>query len=137
MKQYLIIVILLGGIIQGIFAQNVQIRGVVKDTKKQEPLEFVHIVLQRPDSVFVTGVTSDTEGRFVINNVIPGDYLLTVSGLGYKNRYLPLKILDKEIMLDDILLEDEPISLEMEIIRRILIIMARCTTWIIRWILSI
>lgn len=112
MRPYLIIVILLGGIIQNIFAQNVRIRGIVRDANRQEPLEFVHIVLQRPDSVFVTGVTSDAEGRFVINNVAPGDYLLAVSGLGYKNRYLPLKTPDKDITLETILLEDESVSLE-------------------------
>jgi hypothetical protein len=112
MRQYLIIVILLGGMIQGIFAQNVRIGGVVRDAKKQEPLEFAHIVLHRPDSVFVTGVTSDTEGRFVINNVAPGNYQLVVSGLGYRNRYLPLTVTDQETTLPDILLEDQPISLE-------------------------
>jgi hypothetical protein len=111
MRQYLIIVILLGGMIQGILAQNARISGVVRDAKKQG-LEFVHVVLQRSDSVFVTGVTSDTEGRFVINSVAPGDYLLAVSGLGYKNRYLPLTVTGQETTLPDILLEDQPISLE-------------------------
>ncbi|MDR1624835.1 MAG: carboxypeptidase-like regulatory domain-containing protein [Tannerellaceae bacterium] len=112
MRQCLIIVILFGSIIQNAFAQNVRIRGVVKDAKKQEPLEFAHIILQRPDSVFVMGVMSDTEGRFVMNNVSAGDYLLAVSGVGYKNRHIPLKTLDKDITLEAVLLEDEAVSLD-------------------------
>ncbi|MDR1161465.1 MAG: carboxypeptidase-like regulatory domain-containing protein, partial [Tannerellaceae bacterium] len=113
MRQYMMMVILLGSIIQSAYAQSVRIKGVVRDAKKQEPLEFVHVVLQRPDSAFVTGVTSDADGRFVISSVAPGDYRLAVSGLGYKNRYLPVEIRDKDLTLEEaILLEDEAIALE-------------------------
>jgi uncharacterized surface anchored protein len=81
-NHLLIMVILLFGGIECAQAQ-VEIGGVVRDAANREALAFVNVVLQTADSVFVTGTTSNDDGRFVLSNIAPGDYRLLVSSVGY------------------------------------------------------
>ena len=43
-------IILLGGMVQGAFAQNLEIKGMVRDARNKEILEFANVVLQTMDS---------------------------------------------------------------------------------------
>ena len=51
-------IILLGGMVQGAFAQNLEIKGMVRDARNKEILEFANVVLQTMDSSFVAGTTT-------------------------------------------------------------------------------
>lgn len=42
-------IILLGGMVQGAFAQNLEIKGMVRDARNKEILEFANVVLQTMD----------------------------------------------------------------------------------------
>ena len=64
---------LLGCMMQGAFAQNLGIKGLVKDGRNKEPLEFANVVLQTLDSVFITGTTTDGKGHFALDKVKAGD----------------------------------------------------------------
>lgn len=107
----IIIVMLLAGMIQALFAQ-VEIKGQIKSAKDSEVLEFVNVVLQTTDSIFVMGTTTDQQGHFTLTQVAPGDYRLYISSLGYATKYIPLASLDKDITLNDITLEDGSVSLD-------------------------
>ncbi|GHV52522.1 hypothetical protein FACS1894181_15670 [Bacteroidia bacterium] len=111
MKQLIITIVLLAGTLQGIRAQEIEIRGLVRNAKDKEAVEFINIVLQTEDSVFVAGTVTDGKGQFILAGK-PGNYLLAVSGLGYEKKYLPLKEAKGNLTLPDILLEEAAIALK-------------------------
>lgn len=112
MKQIVMNVMLLSSMIQGIFAQNVRIDGNVISSKDKEALEHVNVVLNSSDTIFILGTTTDERGRFSINGISAGNYLLVVSSLGYKTVYLPLNNINKSVIFDAISLDEDVISLE-------------------------
>lgn len=112
MKRILFAIMLLGCMIQGVFAQNLEIKGMVRNGRDKAPLEFANVVLQTADSVFITGKTTDGKGRFMLDKVKAGDYLLAVSSLGYETQYIALDGFNKSIDLKEILMEDAPVSLD-------------------------
>ena len=65
MKTHIIYLLFTFCILSGIYAQNVSISGRVTDGKGG-PVAFANIALQRTDSSFVTGCTSDDKGSFKI-----------------------------------------------------------------------
>ena len=69
------------------FAQveSVTISGVVKDNSGQ-PLPYVNVVLlAEKDKAFIAGTVTNEEGRYTVSNIKPGNYLMEVSYIGYKN----------------------------------------------------
>ena len=73
-------------VVQQVEAQNtlITISGKVKDKGLKAPLPFVNLVLKTAsDSTFVNGTISDEAGLFVLSNVKPGNYFLSISFVGY------------------------------------------------------
>ena len=62
-------------------AQAQSISGKLVD-EQQQSLAYANIVIQQPDSTFVTGTTSDEKGGFRLTKVKAGDYRLVVSCVG-------------------------------------------------------
>ena len=85
---------------------------MVRNGRDKVPLEFANVVLQTADSVFITGTTTDGKGRFMLDKVKAGDYLLAVSSLGYETQYIALDGFNKSIDLKEILMEDAAVSLD-------------------------
>lgn len=112
MRRIIFGIMLLGSMMQGAFAQNLGIKGLVKDGRNKEPLEFANVVLQTTDSVFVLGTTTDGKGSFVLDKVKSGDYLLVISSLGYETQYVSLNGFNKSVTLGDIPMEDASVSLD-------------------------
>ena len=56
-----------------------QLTGTVKDRADGSPVPYATAALLRPDTTAITGVMTGDDGKFVINNVAAGDYLLQVS----------------------------------------------------------
>ena len=52
-------IILLGGMVQGAFAQNLEIKGMVWDARNKEILEFANVVLQTIYSVLKPRLETD------------------------------------------------------------------------------
>lgn len=59
---------------------------VQEDDKKVLPLVNV-LLLKAKDSSLVKGTVTDASGSYTIENVHPGNYLLTASRVGYKQEY--------------------------------------------------
>ncbi|WP_154287421.1 outer membrane beta-barrel protein [Pedobacter puniceum] len=95
-----------------VFSQNLPvnapgiIKGRVLDIKTNLPIPFVALSLT--DSVSTPkSLQNDLEGKFVINNLKPGNYTLKISYVGYQNKAITqIAITDTrlEIDLGDILL---------------------------------
>ncbi|MDR2138858.1 MAG: carboxypeptidase-like regulatory domain-containing protein, partial [Tannerella sp.] len=88
MKKMIVTCVLLGSAVATAFSQHIELKGVVREAKTNEVLAFVNVVLQTPDSAFVTGAVSDDNGKFAIPNLNPGDYRLALSFMGYKTLYI-------------------------------------------------
>lgn len=93
-------------------AQQVEIRGIVKNARNGEGIEFLHVSLWRADSSIVGGVESDIKGCFFLSKIVPGDYTLAISGIGYRRQVVALDGLKSNVLLPDILLEEEIQELE-------------------------
>ena len=55
MRKIVMIAILVVSMVQGVFAQQIIIKGTVKDATSKKAAEYVNVVLQTSDSVFVGG----------------------------------------------------------------------------------
>jgi len=110
MRQW-IAMILLCGIIQGSFAQNLKIDGIVKDAKSREVFDLANVVLQTKDSVFVKGMTTDIKGHFTFENISTGDYRIIISAMGYVAQHIQLPGLRSTRSLGDIWMEEDAIAL--------------------------
>jgi outer membrane receptor for ferrienterochelin and colicin len=60
---------------------QVNITGRVSDNKQNLP--SVTVLLLSQDSSLVRGVVTDSTGRFIIENVYPGQYMISASMIGY------------------------------------------------------
>ena len=70
------------------------ISGQVFDSINNSKLEYTNIVLfKTSDSSFVNGATTNAIGKFIINEVPPGQFFLEIKFIGYKiNRIADLRI---------------------------------------------
>lgn len=93
-------------------AQNVNIQGLVIDATNDKPLEFVNVVLQTNDSVFVTGTSTDQRGKFVLRHIQKGDYRLEISSIGYVTSRIDLQGLSRSVDLAKIILQEDAVSLK-------------------------
>jgi len=83
-RAVLIAAILVNTSVAMLYAQH-QISGTVKDRAGGSPVPYATAALLRPDSSAITGVMTSDEGKFVIQNVATGNYLLQVSFIEYVN----------------------------------------------------
>jgi len=95
----------------GMQAQQIEIRGTVKDTQNKEGIEFINVALWTVDSLLVGGATTDLRGRFTLTGIEAGDYSLAVSGVGYRRQGFSLAGLNGNLTLPDIMLEEESFEL--------------------------
>lgn len=82
-----------------IVAQNA-VKGTVKGENSQEAI-FASVRLLRPDSTFVQGTITDSIGNYWLSDIAAGDYLLSISSLGYVPQLHTLSIgnQDKQLPL--------------------------------------
>ena len=85
MKRLMLLLMALTVMTVSVMAQNVSVKGTVRDAKTGEGLPLVNVGLMRvTDTVFVRGAASDFDGTFHIKDVKPGKYLLQASFVGYE-----------------------------------------------------
>ena len=76
-------------------AQNLHVKGIVVDNKSGEAMPFVNVaVVRSTDTVFLRGETTGFDGRFDIEGIDTGSYLLQASFVGYETYLKPLELLD-------------------------------------------
>ncbi len=92
-------------------AQNINIEGQIADSSGIGLPSASVVLLEKKDSLFVLFGLTDEAGRFILKRIEPGDYILQVSYLGYKNHWQPLKIESGQSKLDLGKIALEPSSL--------------------------
>jgi outer membrane receptor protein involved in Fe transport len=66
---------------------NVSISGMVKEKESQSSIPYVNVILKTErDNAFVTGTATNEEGRFTIENIASGNYILEVSIIGFNTK---------------------------------------------------
>ncbi len=92
------------------------VTGIVKDSVNNTSLSYVNVFLQNSnDSTKNSGATTNNNGRFEINNVLPGTYIIKVSYIGYKNKITNPFRVESNIKIKDIgtiFLSDTSVTLE-------------------------
>lgn len=72
---------------------NVEVKGSLVEEGTSIPVEQATVrLLNVKDSTFINGVASAKNGSFSIKNVKPGQYLLSVTFVGFEPIYQPLEI---------------------------------------------
>jgi hypothetical protein len=94
-----------------VFSQQINITGRIVDKINVAPVEFAYVVLMDLDSVLITGCTSDINGDFIISKVTVGDYILSVSSIGYETSATQIKKTEGNINLEKIELQPSSIQL--------------------------
>lgn len=100
MRKLLIILLILT-VCPHIAAQT--ITGKIVD-EKQQPIGYVNIVLQQPDSTFISGSVSDEKGNFSLEAPQTGNYLLALTCIGYQEQTIRLEEVQKKRNLGNIIL---------------------------------
>ncbi|WP_224997752.1 TonB-dependent receptor [Cesiribacter sp. SM1] len=99
-----------------VFAQEFSIYGTVQSAKDNSTLPGATVVLEDPvDSTTVTGVVTDMDGEFILENVKPGEYVLRVQFMGFNPllRKISLnKDQEKDLNLGTLSLREEEDRLE-------------------------
>lgn len=76
---------------------NGKITGIVRDSTNAQPVEFANIALIDPATKKpVNGAVADDKGKFTINKVATGNYVVEISFIGYGTKRIPVKITDKK-----------------------------------------
>ncbi len=67
-----------------------RVSGTLQDGTSKAPVGFANVVLlTSSDSSLVTGATTDIEGKFILDRVPMGRFILRASMVGYPNKFIP------------------------------------------------
>lgn len=96
------------------------VMGKIIDAKTKEALEFVTVgVRKQGTTALVKGVVTGESGNFVLNGLRPGNYVLSVSYVGYKEltRNFGIQASSSRVNLGQLLLEeDSQVLSEVEVV---------------------
>ena len=103
MKLFLIILFL----ITQLGAQSTIISGFISDSSSGEALIGANVILQETGQ----GMATDINGYYIIQDIVPGDYVLMVSYVGFSLRKEELAISDRQSIKLNIALSEEVVEL--------------------------
>lgn len=94
MKKFIIGTVLCLLAVLSAFSQtkNITVTGRVMEDAKEPAIQATVQLLSLPDSTQTAGVASSAQGYFTLPKVKAGKYVLKVSYIGFKTKYLPLQL---------------------------------------------
>ena len=82
---------------------SAKIVGFVIDSAATKAVEFASVALiNKATNKPVDGTVADEKGKFTLNKIATGDYVISVSFLGYVSKRIPVKIQNKNIKKEKI-----------------------------------
>jgi len=72
--------------------------GEVKEKSNGLPMEFVNISLHRLDSSLVSGTISGSGGKFELDKIPQGKYILKIAFMGYKSLHRNIDVKGKDVI---------------------------------------
>ena len=101
------------------FAQNIVVKGVLKDADTKEGLMQATVQLLRSDSTFVGGSISDEQGLFQLSAPSEGKYLIKISNIGYLSHYQKIDVSGKDtIDVGSIVMKSDAVMLKGAVVTR-------------------
>ena len=100
-------------------AKAVTLRGMVKDASDEALMQASVRLLAASDSSLVKGAVTNDSGRFAIESVKPGRYLVEVSYVGYTPQIRDVRVADADIRLKPFVLQESAIMLNEAVVRGI------------------
>lgn len=106
--NYLSIILIIMGVFMSVPAKaaNTTISGIVTDAITGEPLIGANIILMKTSM----GASSDMNGKFLISRVLPGNYTIRVSYIGYGEIKRQISLKDGDNLTQEFQLE--PVGVE-------------------------
>ncbi len=90
------------------FSQHYSIQSNVFDQKNGAAIEVATVrLLNASDSAFVQATQTDSKGRFSLNKLASGNYILNVNFLGYHQHSQNVAITNKDVILKNIQLQED------------------------------
>ena len=86
-----------------VLAQPLTIKGTIYDENKKY-LEAANVYIMNMDSIMITGSSTNSKGVFSLEIPAKGNYILSVSYLGYSEQHIQIKGIDRTINIGDIFL---------------------------------
>ena len=78
------------------------ISGVLLDLTSKQPIEFASVAIYKiPDTVLITGTITNAKGKFVLNKMKPGKYILKSSFVGYQTGSKNAEIFNTSVNLPE------------------------------------
>lgn len=101
------------------FAQNIVVKGVLKDADTKEGLMQATVQLLRSDSTFVGGSISDEQGLFQLSAPSEGKYIIKISNIGYLSHYQKIDVSGKDtIDVGSIVMKSDAVMLKGAVVTR-------------------
>lgn len=95
-------------------AQQNSLSGRIIDGASQEAMVKTSVQLYKTignDTTFIKGALTDMNGRFTLNGLSAGNYLLKFSYLGYKTFLRPVTLRGQRVSLGNLMMEENAIQL--------------------------
>ena len=94
-------------------AQNNRLEGRIVEVQEEKtlPMEAVSVSLLTPDSAFVSGCATDGKGKFRLDRLKAGNYILSASFLGYEPLFIAVNNLSGAVDLGDIVMGESSVEL--------------------------
>jgi len=88
-------------------AQNALVRGNVYDKDSGEPIAFANVFLENT----TTGTNTDIDGFYTLNGIIPGDYTLVATFLGYDTARVDIKLTKNDIEYQSLTISESSVQM--------------------------
>ncbi len=85
-------------------AQQFNVKGIVVDSTHAAVQNAMVVALTRTDSVIAAFSTTTGSGRYTINRLAPGEYILQVTGIGFKPVRRDFRIVDADVTADTVVM---------------------------------
>lgn len=97
------------------------ISGIVRDENSKAPIEYANAILfTSKDSVQVTGMITNKEGKFLLTGIRPGNYFLDVQFIGYEKKRIKnisVKPSTPSVDLGDIIIKPTAVQLNSVVVQ--------------------
>lgn len=96
LRRYAIVISLLCTMTSA-FTQSYWVKGQIIDAQNEQPLAGATIMLKATTSELKDGQSADESGHFMLIQIIPGKYEITVSFLGYNDYTAQITVTDSHV----------------------------------------